>query len=189
MPRKWLVLSGPVAAVAVALAFLVRSQGVAWFLLFWVVAMTWVVIAWVVILPRWQKAQPLARKFAALPTRAAHITAPPLWQGVAAIRLPSELGGLNASWPLARLLAYDDGVRLEPTLKWMSFIPTLSLEWPTLERLESVGPRGIRLRIKDPAAALLVFALTNRDGLLSIAEQRGAAVDRSHRRHPWFSVG
>ena len=184
-----MVLYGSVAAVAVALAFFARSQGVTWFLLFWVVAMTWVVIAWVVILPRWQNALPLARKFASLPTRPPDFTAAPLWQGVGAIRLPSELGGLNASWPLARLLAYDDGVRLEPTLKWMSFLPSLSVEWAALERIESVGRRGIRLRIKDPAAALLIFALTNRDGLLDIAEQRGAAVDRSHRRHPWFSVG
>jgi hypothetical protein len=71
----------------------------------------------------------------------------------------------------------------------MSFIPSLSLEWAALERIETVGQRGVRLRIKDPATALLVFALTNRDGLLDIAEQRGVRVDRSRRRHPWWSVG
>lgn len=189
MPRKWLALSGIVAPVALGLAFFARSHGVAWFLLFWVLAMTWAVVAWVVILPRWQKAQPLARKYAALPARAADLNAAALWQGVGAIRLPSQLGGLSASWPLVRLLAYDDRVRLEPTLKWMGFIPSLTLEWAALERIETVGQRGIRLRIKDPATALLVFALTNRDGLLDIAVQRGIAVDRSRRRHPWFSVG
>jgi hypothetical protein len=151
--------------------------------------MTWAIVFWVVILPRWQKAQPLARKYAAPPTRTAYTNEVAFWQGVGAIRLPSELGGLSASWPLARLLAYDDRVGLEPTLRLMSFIPSLSLEWAALERIETVGQRGVRLRIKDPATALLVFALTNRDGLLDIAEQRGVTVDRSRRRHPWWSVG
>lgn len=85
------------------------------------------------------------------------------------------LGGLSAGWPFARLLAYDDGVRLEPTLKWMSFIPSLSLEWAAFERIETVGRRGIRVRIKDPATALLFFALADRDRLLDLAEQRGVA--------------
>jgi hypothetical protein len=82
MPRKWWVLSWIVAPVALGLALFARSQGVAWFLAFWVLAMTWAVVAWMVILPRWQKAQPLARKFATLPTRTADVNAAALWQGV-----------------------------------------------------------------------------------------------------------
>jgi len=189
MPKKWWVLGLIVAPVALALAFFARSQGVAWFLVFWVLVMTWVVLFWVVILPRWLRAQPLARKYEARPDRSADVAAAPLWQAVGGIRLPSGLGGLNAGRPFARLLAYDYGVRLEPTLKWMSVIPSLSLEWAALERIEAVGRRGIRVRIKDPATALLFFALADRDRLLDIAEQRGVAVDRSRRRNPWFVVG
>ena len=189
MPKKLWPVSLIVAPVALGLAFFARSQGPAWFLVFWVLVMTWVIVFWVVILPRWQKAQPLARKYEAWPARSAEVEAAPLWQAVGGIRLPSGLGGFNAGRPFARLLAYDDGVRLEPTLKWMSFIPSLRLEWAALERIETVGRRGIRVRIKDPAAALLLFALTDRDGLLDIAEQRGVAVDRSRRRNPWFVVG
>jgi len=172
MSKKWWVLGLIVAPVALALAFFARSKGVAWFLVFWVLALTWAIVFWVVILPRWQKAQPLAGKYAAPPTRTAYNKVA-FWQGVGAIRLPSELGGLSARWPLARLLAYDDRVGLEPTLRLMSFIPSLSLGWAALERIETVGQRGVRLQIKDPAAALLVFALTNRDGLLDIAENVG----------------
>src|SRR6266852_8992439 len=65
-------------------------QGVAWFLVFWVLALTWAIVFWVVILPRWQKAQPLARKYAAPPTRTADINEVAFWQRVGAIRLPSE---------------------------------------------------------------------------------------------------
>jgi hypothetical protein len=189
MPKKWWPLGLILAPVALALAFFARSQGVVWFLVFWVLVMTWVVLFWVVILPRWLRAQPLARKYEARPARSADVAAAPLWQAVGGIRLPSGLGGLNAGRPFARLLAYDDGVRLEPTLKWMSVIPSLSLEWAALERIEAVGRRGIRVRIKDPATALLFFALADRDRLLDIVEQRGVAVDRSRRRNPWFVVG
>jgi len=189
VPKKPWLVSLIVAPVALGLAFFARSQGPAWFLVFWLLVMAWVVVGWVVILPGWQKASPLARKYEARPPRSADLHVVPLWVSVVGIRLPSGLAGLNVSRPFARLLAYDDGVRLEPTLKWMGFIPSLSIGWPALERIETVGRRGIRVRIKDPVTALLVFALTDRDGLLDIAERSGVAVDRSRRRNPWFVVG
>jgi hypothetical protein len=52
-----------------------------------------------------------------------------------------------------------------------------------------VGRRGLRVRIKDPATAIMFYALTDRDRLLDVAEQHRVVVDRSHRRSPWFVVG
>lgn len=186
--KPWLV-SLIVAPVALGLAILAQSQGPAWFFVFWVLVMAWVVVGWVVILPRWQKASPLAMKYEARPARSADLSAAPLWESVVGIRLPSGSAGLNIGRPFARLLAYDDGVRLEPTLKWMGFIPSLSIGWPALEQIETVGRRGLRIRIKDPATAIMFYALTDRDKLLDAAEQHGVAVDRSRRRNPWFVVG
>lgn len=189
MPKKPWLVSLIVAPIALGLAFFARSQGPAWFLVFWVLVTAWVVFGWVVILPGWQKSSPLARKYEARPARSADLHVAPLWQSVVGIRLPSGLAGLNMGRPFARLLAYDDGVRLEPTLKWMGFIPSLSIEWPALERIETVGRQGIRVRLKNPATAILFYALTDRDRLLDVAEQHGVVVDRSRRRNPWFVVG
>jgi hypothetical protein len=189
MSRKPWVFGWILAPVFAGLAFLAADHGVAWFLLFWVLAMTWVILAWVVILPRWQRARPLARRFARASAGPADAEATALWQGIGAIRFPVELGGLNASWPLARVVASANGVHLGPTATWMRFIPSLSLEWADLERIEAVGHRGVRLRIKEPNTAVLVFALGNRSGLMDLAEQHGVAVDRSRRRHPWLNVG
>ena len=185
--KNWRAFGWIVAPVALVLAFIARSQGAAWFLVVWVLVMAWVVVGWLIILPRWQKAQPLAKKFASAP--GGPVPAAELWEGTAAVRFPSGLGGLNASTPLVRLIADANGVHLGPTLKWMSFIPSLSLPWAALERIEAVGNKGVRLRIKDPTAAVLVLRLHDRDGLLNVGEQQGVAVDRSHRPYPWFTVG
>lgn len=189
MPKKPWLVSLILAPLALGLAFVAQSQGPAWFLVFWVLVTAWVVVGWVVILPRWQKASPLARKYEARPARSADLCVAPLWESVVGIRLPSGLAGLNMGRPFARLLAYDNAVRLEPTLRWMGFIPSLSIEWPAVERIETVGRRGLRIRIKDPATAIMFYALTDRDRLLDAAEQRGVAVDRSRPRNPWFVVG
>ena len=189
MPKTSWLVSLILALVVLGLAFFARSQGPGWFLVFWVLVMAWVVVGWVVILPGWQRASPLARKYEARPARSADLSVAPVWQSVVGIRLPSGLAGLNMRRPFARLLAYDDALRLEPTLKWMGFIPSLSIEWPSLERIETVGRRGIRVRIKDPATAIMFYALTDRDRLLDVADQQGVVVDRSRRRSPWFVVG
>jgi hypothetical protein len=157
-----------------------------WIVLLAVAAIAWALLVWLVFLPSWQKRQPLAQTFK---PQVDQITIPPaLWTSVGGVRLPMDLGGLNASWPLARFTVDTSGIGISSSLG-LPIVPSLRFAWTDLSRIEAVSHRAFRIRLKSARASILAFAVSNRDRVLDAAQASGVEVERTPQPSNWWSPG
>jgi len=182
-PAAWAWISAPFFAL---LAIWIGLSHGPWIVLFAAIALAWALLVWLVFLPSWQNWQPLAQKFkprvdlSDLPLA--------LWTSVGGVRLPLDLGGLNASWPLARFSVDVTGISVSSSTG-LPFVPPLHFAWTDVSRIEAVSRRAFRIRLKSLVAAILAFALNNRDRVLDVADPNGVEVERSPQPSNWWSPG
>ena len=179
----WAWISAPFFAL---LAIWIGLSHGLWIVFFAAVALAWALLVWLVLLPSWQKGQPFAQKFKPRvdPSRPSSA----LWTSVGGVRLPLDLGGLSASWPLARFSVDVSGISVTSSTG-LPFIPPLHFAWTDVSRIEAVSHRAFRVRLKSPDAAILAFAVNDRDRVLDVADANGVEVERRPQPSNWWSPG
>lgn len=154
--------------------------------LFAAIALGWALLVRLVFLPSWQSRQPFAQKF----KRRLDPSGLPLvlWTSVGGLRLPLDLGGLIASSPLARFSVDVTGISVSSSTG-VPFVPPLHFAWTDVSRIEAVSHRAFRIRLKSPEAAILAFAVNNRDRVLDVAGANAGEVERKAQPSNWWSPG
>jgi hypothetical protein len=143
-PVAWAWISAPFFAL---LAIWIGASHGPWIVLFAAIALAWALLVWLVLLPSWQNGQPLAQKFK--PRVDPSHSPLALWASVGGVRLPLDLGGLVASWPLARFSVDVNGISVTSSTG-LPFVPPLYFAWTDLSRIEAVSHRAFRIRLKSP---------------------------------------
>ena len=149
------------------------------FAVFFIVCALVAIGGWTLFL-RYQRQHPIARQLA--PSAPAGSDEPVLWRSRGGIRLPLQLGGLSATWPLVSYSATPRGLHVRGTV-----VPSLDIPWNKMRRCEAVSSQAIRILVTEPNIGLMAVALQQRDAFLDLAEHNQVPVERKPQPAHWWS--